>query len=269
MGFIRKSIPIQDMARELGLSVAGRAARCWRLIAHRNGDAHPSIWFTRHNRGRCHVCDGRSWSNIDLVMSVLECDLKEALDWIATHYAVPQVPKGKHLERKSRYKPRYRVGTGGVMETIVRSGLLADLTGAEAKVLQALLTFTDPSTGVAEISYYGIMRYAGVGSCSTVRKALLRFQKFYLLQIKTRPSGTFRECGNYQFTPDDPGFLAIAHERSETTKELVQIQRQMRAQQKQQRGHIPRSNLSTPTVVRSNFTLHSGVASRECVRNTK
>lgn len=260
MEFIRKCIPIQDVARELRLQVTGRAARCWRVELHRNGDAHPSVWFDRHNRGRCHVCDGRA-SNIDLVMMFLGCDLKESLNWMMARFAVPLVPKGKHLEPKSRCKTRYRVGMGDVMDTIVRSGLLADLTGAEAKVLNALRTFTDPSTGEVEISYYGIMRYGGVGSCSTVRKALLHFQKLHLLQIKTRPSRSFRECGKYQFTPDNPGFLAIARERSEITKELVQIQRQMRAQQKQQRGRIPRSTLSTPTVVRNNFTLHSGVAS--------
>lgn len=167
--FIRGRIPIQDVARELGLEVNGRQAHCWRIEAHRNGDSNPSIWFDRKNRGRCQVCDAQARSNIDFVMMILGLNTADAIRWIAQRFEVPRLPKGKHLVENQRWNPRFRVGTGDTfMETFVRSGLLAALTGAEAKVLEVLRAFAD-NNGRAVISYLGIMRYTGIASAATVR----------------------------------------------------------------------------------------------------
>jgi hypothetical protein len=259
--FIRTRIPIRDVARELGLAVNGRQGHCWRVDAHRNGDSKPSIWFNRKNRGRCEVCDSQTWSAIDLVMRVEGIGTGAAIRWIAQRFPVPNVPKGKHLTTTRRWKPAFRVGTGGLMEIIVRSGLLAELSGAEVKVLQVLVAFADRN-GEVTISYAGIAQYAGVASPSTVRKALLRLQKLHLLEISRKVSGGFRECSSYRLTVDDPQFLALARERSDKTRELVKEQRAMReAQRAEARKRIPRSNLPTTTVAHEDFTLQSRVAS--------
>jgi hypothetical protein len=169
--FIRGRIPIQDVARELGLWVNNRQGRCWRIEAHRNGDSNPSIWFNRKNWGRCQVCDPQAWSNIDLVMMIQGLNPADAIRWIAQRFEVPRMPKGKHLVEHQRWNPRFRVGTGDpFMENFVRSGLLAALTGAEAKVLEVLRTFAD-NHGRAVISYLGIMRYAGIASTTEPRPA--------------------------------------------------------------------------------------------------
>jgi hypothetical protein len=229
MEYIRKQIPIQDVAQALGLTVSGKAAHCWRADSHRNGDAKPSIWFTRKNRGRCQVCDSVTWSSIDLVMMVKGTSLVEAARWIADRFPVPNIAKGKHLSERQRWTP-FRVGAGDMLETFVRSGLLAELTGAEAKVLEVLKTFSDH--GRAVISYLGIMRYAEIGSPSTVRTAIKKFQEMHLLRV-TVPSSDrsdFRACNEYQFTVDDPDFLKLANDVYQRHREEIDAQRSLRAQ---------------------------------------
>jgi hypothetical protein len=270
--YMRNRIPIQDVARKLRLEVNGRQAHCWRIEAHRNGDSNPSIWFDRNNRGRCHVCDARGWSNIDLVMMIQRLNTADAIRWIAQRFEVPRLPKGKHLVEQRRWKAEFRVGTrGDIMEDFVRSGLLAELGLPVIAVVAVLLTFADHN-GRVEISYRGIMQYAGIGSEHTVRRALLRLQKLHLLENLSGRNGGLRACGVYQFTPDDPTFLAHAHERHEQHRELVEVQRAARGAQRKERAAeqhpIPKSILSAPSAVRGNFTLHSSAASN-CARKDR
>ena len=108
--YIRKRIPIVAVARELGLIVNGYRARCWRTENHRNGDANPSIAFKKDkNVGMCFVCDAHTWSPIDLVMLVRDCDLAQAVSWITDRFLVPALPKGTHVKkREAAWSPRYR-----------------------------------------------------------------------------------------------------------------------------------------------------------------
>jgi hypothetical protein len=174
--FIKKFVPIREIAIELGLEVSGSSARCWRPDNHQNGDRTPSVGFSRKNIGKCFVCDDHAWSNVDLVTIVRGCTLREAIEWIAARFPVPQIPKGKHLTTTERWESRSRVGTSGfALENLVRSGLWASLTKSEIAALGVLLAYADSATGIAKISYRGIMRYAGIGSFTTVSRVLRRF----------------------------------------------------------------------------------------------
>jgi hypothetical protein len=230
MEYIRKKVPIQRVAQALGISVSGKAAHCWRTDNHHHGDRNASIWFTRYNRGRCHVCDAVSWSCIDLVMKVNGISAGEAARWIAKRFRVPSIPKGRHLSERQTAL-RYRVGAGDVLEFVVRSGLFADLSGAQAKVLQVLTTFAEG--GVARISYLGIMRYAGIASYSTVSDAVRRFQKMHFLAV-TRPKGShnFRACNEYRLTPEDERFAKLANDMYQAHRAKIEAQRSLREQQR-------------------------------------
>jgi hypothetical protein len=95
--YIRTKISIVAVARELGLTVNGYRARCWRTETHRNGDANPSIGFwKKRNKGRCFVCDPHVWSTIDLVMLYLGYDLRQAVSWVTDRFPVPLLPKGSY-----------------------------------------------------------------------------------------------------------------------------------------------------------------------------
>jgi hypothetical protein len=102
-------------------------------------------------------------------------------------------------------------------------------------VVLALKTFAD-GEGRASISYLGIMRYTGIASAATVRGALLRFQKMHLLEIVRTVNGGFRACNIYQFTSNDPSFVAIARECYERHWGLMHAQREERAAA---RGALP------------------------------
>src|SRR5271166_4193850 len=137
--FIRKSVPIRDVAEQLGLRIIGNNMHCWRPDNHQHGDRTASVGLQqRKNIARCFVCDARALSPIDLVMSVLGLDLRGAVQWITSRYTVPANPKGKHITHLERWPERLRVGTGPAFEMLIRSGIWSSLTPAQRSVLPVL-----------------------------------------------------------------------------------------------------------------------------------
>jgi hypothetical protein len=237
-GFIRRQIPIVDVARKLGIRVNGYRAHCWRMESHRNGDADPSIGFLRRrNIGKCFVCDSRAWSTIDLVMFVRRCELREAVTWITARYSVPAIPKGYHIEQREAWCPRFRASdTVSVLETLVRSGLWSELTNAQRSILPALVTFAEPKTGVAEISYRGLMRFAGVGSQATIASALKVFQQMGFLRVEGAPgTGPTRRVNRYILTFDDPGFQSLVMTIYQQHTAEIALERALRAEARKAR----------------------------------
>jgi len=233
--FIKKMIAIDDVARELGLQVLGRNARCWRSQNHQHGDRTPSIGFnTKKNIGRCFVCDDHAWSNVDLVQNVFDCSTREAIEWIAARYSVPQIPKGRHLSNRQQWRGSFRVGVSGFsLEAVVRSGYWASLTPSEKSILVVFCTFADPSTGATRISYRGIMRYAGIGSYSSVASALKRFEKIGLLDIERRvDEDGFRSCSTYLLKLDSAEFHQSLRDTHQRQRADIDIERQIRSEQK-------------------------------------
>ena len=74
-----KEIPIQEVARRLGLEVKGQLAHCF---SHKP-DRNPSLRLNLNkNQFHCYVCRGVGGSVIDLVMQVLGLDFKEAISFL-------------------------------------------------------------------------------------------------------------------------------------------------------------------------------------------
>lgn len=175
LAYIRRCVPIDDVAKRLGLQVSGKMVRCWRPDNHEHGDRTPSVGLnSRRNIAKCFVCDGRALSPIDLVMSVREEDLAAAVRWIVARFEVPAAPKGRHIQPPKRWLERFRIGTnGGSLETLIRSGIWASLTPAQRSLIPVLQTFMESGTSKVKISYRGMMRYAGVRSHSTISSSLI------------------------------------------------------------------------------------------------
>lgn len=236
--YIRTKISIVAVAQELGLVVDGYRARCWRTESHRNGDANPSISFwKKKNKGRCFVCDPHVWSTIDLVMLYLGCDLREAVSWITDRFPVPLLPKGSHIKKREAWSPRFHSGVAeNVVTLLVRSGLWSTLTHAERSILPALVTFTDRDTGLAEISYRGLMQYSGVGSQATIAAAIRHFEQMRLLQIvRMRGELAFRRVNQYRLTLDDPDFQAMVMKVFKAQRDEIELERKLRAEQRKTR----------------------------------
>lgn len=240
LSFIKKVVPVHEIAVALGLDVSGNSARCWRPDNHKNGDRTRSITFNaRKNIGRCFVCDARAWSGIDLVMTVRGVSLREAAEWIAARFPVPEIPRRKHLKHKERWDPSSRVGTSAFsLEDIVRSGFWAKLSCSEARILGVFCTFCPPGSGDKAISYRGIMRYAGVRSQSTVSRVLKRFSRIGLLDIKRGLEDGFRACNIYSLTLDSPALRGLLRDVYEHQREEIAVERQIREEQRKARRRL-------------------------------
>jgi hypothetical protein len=230
--FIKRHIPVQRVAELLGIEVVGRfRARCWRPENHSNGDRDPSVSFhAKRNIGKCWVCDSHAWSNIDLVMKIRQCNVREAVQWMAARFYVPEIPHRKHLTGSAVYRSPCRVGIGTRLEYLVRSGVWAtELTGAQRNLIVVLNEFADPATGAVEISYAALRRYTGVGSDSTIAKAIKRFKKLHFLEVNSGWSGDeLRRCNVYRLDLENPEFLALVNEVYRKHREEIELERAFR-----------------------------------------
>jgi hypothetical protein len=229
--YIRTKISIVAVARELGLNVNGYRARCWRTENHRNADANPSLGFQKKtNRGMCFVCDQHTWSTIDLVMLYRECDLRTAISWITTRFPVPPLPPGSHIKNREAWFPHFHSGVDeNVMTMLVRSGIWSELTHAERSILPTLVTFVQRDTGIAEISYRGLMRYSGVGSPATISAATRHFERMHLVKVARKPGELlFRRVNQYTLTVDDPEFQALVSKVFQRQRDECELERQLR-----------------------------------------
>jgi hypothetical protein len=229
--YIRDKVPIREIAGELGLTVSGKMVRCWRTENHQHGDRTPSVGLhQRRNTAMCFVCDSRSLSTIDLVMSVRNAPLPEAIAWITQRYNIPNIPKGKHTHSQQRWPERHRLGSGtSRLEFMVRCLVWASLTPSERSILGVLDCFSDGET--VTISYRGIMRYAGIGSQSTVANGLKHLQNLHVLKkAQSLSADGLRSCGAYTWTLEDPAFEALARETHEHQQAEIALERAMRTE---------------------------------------
>jgi hypothetical protein len=229
--YIRHKVPIREIAGALGLNVSGNMVRCWRSENHQHGDRTPSVGLhQRRNTAMCFVCDSRSLSTIDLVMSVRNAGLLEAVAWITQRYDIPNRPKGKHAHSQQRWPERYRLGSGtSRLEFMVKCLVWASLTPSERSILGVLDCFSDGDT--VTISYRGIMRYAGIGSQSTVANGPKRLQNLHVLKKAQNLSGDgLRSCGAYNWTLADPAFEALARQTHERQQAEIVFERAMRTE---------------------------------------
>lgn len=236
--YIRNKISIVAVAKDLGLRVTGNRAHCWRTENHRNADANPSLGFwKKKNRGMCFVCDPRTWSTIDLVMLRLGCDLRAAVSWLTARFPVPPLPVGSHIKNREAWFPRFHSGVDeNVVTLLVRSGIWSELTHAERSILPVLVIYTNRETGIAEISYRGLMRYSGVGSQATIAQAIRHFEKMRLLRVARRPGELlFRGVNQYSLTLDDTEFQAMVMEVYRRQRDEIELEKQLRAEERRAR----------------------------------
>lgn len=238
--YIKAKVPIMAVADALGIRIAGKfQAHCWRLEAHRRGDAGPSFRFHKKtNKGRCFVCDAHIMSNIDLVMLYRTLEFREAVAWIAGTFPVPDIPRGAHVKKRKDWSPQFRASDAdGVIALLIRGHLWRDLSPAEQSILAVLENFKDESTGYCRISYVGIMHYSGVNSSATVAAALKHFRQMGLLEnVSPNVAGALRPSGKYRFTPDNNEFQALLRNTYQREKAVQEVQKGMREQARRARA---------------------------------
>ena len=170
--WIRRNIPVAEVARKLGMQGNERMFDCFR--PHPRGKRKPSLSVHPiSNTVRCFTCDKRSMSNIDLVMDVRGCRVGEAIKWISGHFKnLPTVELRLKQGRKDYTQNRARPLT---LQNLVTSEGWAALN-PKAKVILAAIVARTPATGAEQgclhCTYDGIMKWTGIRSKATVSAAL-------------------------------------------------------------------------------------------------
>ncbi|WP_188553844.1 hypothetical protein [Edaphobacter dinghuensis] len=96
--------------------------------------------------------------------------------------------------------------------------------------------FMSCDTGLAEISYRGLMQHSGVGSQATIAAALQHFEQMRFLQvIRNRAVSPLRRVNQYYFTLDDPEFQAIAANTFQQQRAEIELQKQLRSEEREAR----------------------------------
>lgn len=263
MTFIRREVPIVDVAKELGIRIAGRSvAHCWRVGTHQNGDRTPSMSFSR-NRAKCHVCDAGSMSVIDLVIQHEEFEpstaLRQATDWICARWPIPTITKNTKLSRPERWSTSPVGLSSFPLERFVRSGVWAKLGDGARSILPVLFCFTERDE--ACISYGALRRYSGILSDATIARALRQLKQIGVLESLPKASNNFRDAGRYHFTLDSSKFQAMLASIHDQLRIERDGERELRAQR---RNKLPPASKGSSAdtqvqVLSSNFEVCSKV----------
>jgi len=224
--YIRRQIPILDVARELGIHPVGltgatwTTARCFRPENHKGGyDTNPSLNFqTKKNTYICFACDDGTHSNIDLVMTVEHCTLREAGRWFDEHF--PGIPRIKARgKRTGRNVFDFRAGVDEFTcgDDLVKAGIVPHLTESELRVFTVLNAFRD-GDNISRPSYETIKQRTGIRSNHTVSRAIRQLEKLNVVDVKrgwarNRTGG--REQNQYAFTFNDPDLFDLLTGRAE------------------------------------------------------
>jgi hypothetical protein len=180
-------------------------------------------------------------SNIDLVMGVLGVSAGEAVHWVAERFAVPNVKPGRPVGKRDAQPVPYRVGVlGSEFVVLVRSGMFGRLPAPERSILVALAHFRDPDSGLAQLSYAAIQRYAGVASRATVARALRRLARLRAIEIhRGLRVGITRKCSSYRLTIEDPKFLDLCNEVCRISRDKIAQERSYRRELRAKRQEAP------------------------------
>jgi len=220
MRYINRQVPIVKVARELDLRVEGASKiHCWHPDRHQHGDRTASVGIrTRNNTVKCFGCDSKPLTPIDFVMDVLGLSAADAALWIAEHFDVPTIPKGKRLTEEPRF--RSQAGCERGLGLLVRCGLFGTLSESARSLAVVFAEMCDKDEPMAyefpvQISYGGITRYSGVVSSNAIRKALLALGEIGFLQLP--------EAGRRR-SPQNPAATYIVTPNSNELNELAQAQ---------------------------------------------
>ncbi|MDP8991213.1 MAG: hypothetical protein M3N41_14175 [Acidobacteriota bacterium] len=270
MVFINRKVPIRDVANKLGLSFGGNGhIHCWFPERHKNSDRTASVGVqASFNSVKCFGCNNRPLGPLDLVMSVLGLTAGEAALWVAQRFSVPQLPKGKHLERKSERRIA-QYGTEKPLELLVISGIWAKLNAQTQRLLPALLSLakkrSENPVYDLELSYAGLQRYTGIASLSSVSKALQEAQAIgWLQRPEKRNYGPGQPALCYILTPFSDEVLELANSIAAERRQEIEAEKKLRRAKRSQRISQWQERTGAANVVITKYnSLYAGCSNHQ------
>jgi hypothetical protein len=166
----------------------------------------------------------------------------EAARWIAGHFKVPDLPVGKHLVQPAR--DIFRVGFESDIGLLVRSGLWAQLSPPARSIVPVLLELGKRNplgqTLAVQVSYRALARSSGVASHRAIARVLRELQEIHwLTPVRGRRepgAGLVRTVSTYVITPRSDELLELANAHFAKTRDDVEVQRRLRAEQRSKRS---------------------------------
>ena len=246
--FIREKVSIAEVASALDLEVFdNRMIRCWHPERHHHGDRTPSVGiYRRYNKLKCFGigCDAKPLGPIDLVVDVRECNLAEAIRWIARRFTVPSIPKGRHIVKPKDHRARY--GYERPIELLVRSRLWARMSRCAQQLAVVFVALRVESqrdeSWELEISYRALARYSGLKSDASISKGLDELEFMGWLrrkQPRSRESNSpIRETATYIVTPYSDAVRELANTTAADLHAAIDEERQLRAEKRAQRTRV-------------------------------
>jgi hypothetical protein len=240
LDFIRRKISIETVARLLDIEVnRHHFASCFRQENHANGDAHPSLHFlTRKNCATCFGCgDRRAMSTIDFVIAVLKSrnqphEFPDAIRWFRKEFGNLPTLRGRPAGI-TRDKP-FRVGVGGDLEHLIRSGVFCTLSEKARSILFVIAHLRDERNR-AHIPYRTLQRYTGIGSRTTIREKLDELAAIHVIEQLHQPSGAVQPANVYVLTPHHPDLLALINQTFEANRDPIERERAFYREEEKQR----------------------------------
>jgi len=190
--YIRRELPISEVAEKLGLEVRGRRVRCPEDRSH-----WASIWLKK-NKVKCFKCGARAcWSTIDLAMLMLEADVNHAIQWIAARFDVPKrrrritrnlcgITRHLYVDYPARKRPRHLELS---IDTLRRSPLWAHLTPTARRLAAFLIQATPRGSLVLSVTYRELQRNIQTGNRGTLKTAFAQLRETGLIETQREASG--------------------------------------------------------------------------------
>ncbi len=188
--YIRK-LPMSEVAEKLGLDVRGRWIRCPRDRAH-----WARLWL-RKNKVKCFRCGARAcWGTIDLVMLMLQVDIKAALDWVAARFDVPtrrrRITKNlmgttRHLfvdYSDGRRPDRLELS----LDTLRRSPVWAHLSPTARRLGAFLIQETPRESMILSLTYRELQTKLHAGNRGTITRAFEQLREAGLAETAREAS---------------------------------------------------------------------------------
>ena len=191
-GYMRRELPMREVAEKLRLDVRDRRVRCPKDRSH-----WASIWLKK-NKVKCFKCGARAcWSTIDLVMLVLQADVNHAIQWIAARFDVPKRRRRitRNLWGSTRHlyvdysdgkRPR-RLEIS--LDALRRSPVWANLTPTARRLAAFLIQATPRESLVLTVTYRELQRNVQTGNRGTLKRAFVQLREIGLIETQREASG--------------------------------------------------------------------------------
>ncbi len=224
---INRDLDIRLVAAALEIRRSGSRFHCWRPENHRNGDADPSVgYWAAANRLKCFVCGRPAIGVIDLVMDARDMDFVSAIVWIESRFDIPWMP----VRKPDRGERRYLDAITHPIDYLVRSHIFGQLSPPAQSVATTVVAFGDHNgpahaPWTVTISYRALMRYTGIRSPSSVRKALCELEMIGWLRAHTRRTGLLKATGAYVITPFGDAIVELGHKLARDEHMAIEYER--------------------------------------------